>query len=109
MNKVFADHVTTTAFFLSVSKKQIRYLKVLFHSPFPSRDYYLRDFAGTREDPDNWLSSYRALERKGLVTYVIDDIVGPKGHWELTSAGSLTCQLLIEAGLMEELEEREVV
>jgi hypothetical protein len=108
MNKVFADHVTTTAFFLSVSKKQIRYLSVLFHSPWPAQGYYLRDFSCTRDDPDNWISSYRALTRKGLVISVTDDTERNTGHYELTQAGKLLCEMLVEAGLIEEREQKEL-
>lgn len=102
MNTAFAEHVTNTAFFLSISKKQIRYLQVLFLTPWPSRGYYERPFSGTRSDPDNWISSYRALINKGLVVSVQDDPAHNMGHYELTTAGVLTCQLLVEAGLIED-------
>ena len=56
MNNQFAEHVTNTAFFLSVSKKQIRYLDILYHNPWPAQGYYNRDVFGcTRYDPDNWI------------------------------------------------------
>lgn len=100
MNKEFAEHVTNTAFFLSVSKKQIRYLTVLFHTPWPNRGYYDRPFAGGRSDPDNWVTSYRALTRKGLVEWAEDDPIRKCGHFQLTKAGQLLCELLIEAGLI---------
>lgn len=102
MNKVFAEHVTNTAFFLSVSKKQIRYLEILYHSPWPAQDYYRRDVFGcTRYDPDNWIASFNSLKRKGLVITVIDDVERQTGHYELTKAGQLLCDMLVEAGLIQ--------
>ena len=103
MNNQFAEHVTNTAFFLSVSKKQIRYLDILYHNPWPAQGYYNRDVFGcTRYDPDNWIASYGALTRKGLVVSVIDNAERQTGHYELTRAGELLCELLVEAGMMVE-------
>ena len=103
MNKVFAEHVTNTAFFLSVSKKQIRYLDILHKTPFPHQGYYYRDniFAGGRSDPDNWISSYNALIRKGLVTREVHDPIRDYSHYKLTRAGELLCEMLVEAGLIQ--------
>lgn len=100
MNKIFADHVTQTAFFLSISKKQIGYLQHLLNYPWPGISYYDRMFAGgSRTNPDSWIASYGALCRKGLVERKMD---GPDtGHYELTQAGRIVCDLLKEAGLIE--------
>lgn len=102
MNKEFAEHVTNTAFFLSVSKKQIRYISVLFHTPFPNRGYFERPFGGGRSDPDNWIASYGALKKKGLVEWIVDDPDHGRGHYALTKAGKLLAEMLIEAGLIME-------
>lgn len=102
MNKVFAEHVTNTAFFLSVSKKQIRYLEIIYKNPHPSQGYYSRDvFECTRSDPDNFIASFGALQRKGLVVREIDDPIRNYGHYELTKAGQLLCEMLVEAGLFQ--------
>ena len=102
MNKVFAEHVTNTAFFLSVSKKQVRYIEILYKTPFPDQGYYYRDniFLGGRSDPDNWAASYSALCRKGLVTRVVHDPIREYSHYELTRAGELLCEMLVEAGMI---------
>ena len=102
MNTQFAEHVTNTAFFLSISKKQIKYLAHLRDYPFPMLEYYQHRLSGIcgSSSPDNFIASYAALRNKGLVVWVIDN--GDKGHNELTNAGKLTCALLVEAGLMVE-------
>jgi hypothetical protein len=99
MNSTFAEHVTNTAFFLSISKKQTAFLSVLYNTPWPSKGYYFRDMGG-RSNPDSWYVSYHALVRKGLAKHTIDDPTRGYGHYELTEAGRLTCLLLIEAGLI---------
>lgn len=110
MNKVFAEHVTNTAFFLSVSKKQIRYIEILYRTPWPDSLYYNRDsFERTRSDADNWLASYGALQRKGLVTSVVDNTERQTRHYELTKAGMLLCEMLVEAGLIQPKEQKEQV
>lgn len=105
MNNTFAEHVTNTAFFLSISKKQIRYLEILYKTPYPNPRYYVRTcFSGGRDDPDNWIASYSALLRKGLVERIITEPERNEGYYSLTEAGRLTCLLLIEAGLMSSQE-----
>lgn len=105
MNKIFADHVTNTAFFLSVSKKQMHYLEVLYKNPY-SKDinggYYqaLLD----RSVRDSWYVSMNGLEKKGLAIRVIDKQERNEGHWELTKAGELLCEMLVEAGLITSRE-----
>lgn len=106
MNKTFAEHVTNTAFFLSISKKQIAYLEVLYRTPHPHPDYYARSSILL---PDNWVASYRALQSKGLVERIIDDPVSSVGHYALTNAGRITCELLVEAGLIPKREDVRVV
>jgi len=108
MNKTFADYVTNTAFFLSISKKQIVYLQILYNFPYPHPEYYVKScIVGDIHEPDSWISSYRALTRKGLVERIIDDVEICTGHYELTNAGKLVCELLKEAALLS-VEERKV-
>lgn len=102
MNSTFAEHVTNTAFFLSISKKQIQYLEILYKTPWPHQGYYHREMFGGRSNPDNFIASYRALTNKGLAEKIVDNPEKGYGHWELTQAGRLTCQLLVEAGLIIE-------
>jgi hypothetical protein len=103
MNKVFAEHVTSTAFFLSISKKQMKYLLHVADNPFSEAgegSYYGGFIRGNGlHDPDTWATSMPALERKGLVARVVHDKAKGYGHYELTRAGELTCDLLREAGL----------
>jgi hypothetical protein len=110
MNKQFADHVTNTAFFLSISKKQIQYLEHLVLHPYPSHEYYDRSHfcEGTRQSPDNWVGTLRSLASKGLVIWI--DHGDGKGHYQPTHAGDLTYLLLGEAGLVKIKEDmRKVV
>jgi hypothetical protein len=105
MNSTFAEHVTNTAFFLSISKKQIVYLEILHKTPFPHPEYYHHGLGKGRGCPDSWIASYGALIRKGLVQRVIDNPIKEYGHYELTEAGRLTCLLLVQAGLIIEQTE----
>ena len=109
MNKQFADHVTNTAFFLSISKKQIQYLEHLILNPYPKHEYYDRSSfcEGTRQSPDNWCGTLRALANKGLVEWINHG--DGKGHYQPTQAGDLTYALLGEAGLVKEENVRKVI
>jgi hypothetical protein len=117
MNKAFADHVTQTAFFLSVSKRQIEHLEHLLRHPWEDRpdsvyaDYFTkRPAAGgsNLHKPDTWLRTFHSLQTKGLVIWIVQETKISKltglpvetGHWELTEAGRLLCSLLVEAGLI---------
>lgn len=103
MNKIFADHVTNTAFFLSMSKKQIGYLIHLNESAWPSNGYHDRHYNGA----DTWFVTYRALEKKGLVIRVTHDPIKQHGHYEITNTGKIVCQLLAEAGFVSQQSEAE--
>lgn len=110
MNKVFADHVTSTAFFLSISKKQIKYMQHLFNYPYGTGNHYnyeLSGIDGSGACPNNFIASFNSLERKGLIERVVIDDKTNLGYKKLTRAGELTCELLIEAGLMLRVVEQE--
>lgn len=111
MNAIFAEHVTQTAFFLSVSKKQIAYLEHLLRHPWsPTSGEYYDHRPMQIGKPDNWIASFGSLARKGLVFWVVHETRQKAsgepvelGHWELTEAGRLTCSLLVEAGLLSRI------
>ncbi len=105
MNKVFAEHVTNTAFFLSMSKKQITYLISINNLPFESGRYYESLFI----TPDTWFTSCRSLVAKGLIERVIDDPVKNTGYYKTTKAGEIVCLLLAEAGFVSQQSEQEKV
>lgn len=105
MNKIFAEHVTNTAFFLSMSKKQITYLLSLSSHPYASGRYY----ETLHITPDTWFSSLRSLAAKGLVERIIDDPVKNTGYYKVTKTGEIVCLLLAEAGFVSKATEAEAV
>lgn len=109
MNKTFADHVTNTAFFLSMSKKQIAMLAHIAANPHPGWNaaersaYYSREWM---QGHDTYFATARALESKGLLLGIwtersVKDKTDRVHHYELTRAGELVVELLREAGLVE--------
>lgn len=80
MNKLFAEHTTNTAFFLSMSKNQVRWLLALEAKDMKPIFEYGRT-----------VPTFDRLHIKGLVNY-------RPGVLELTEAGRLMCALLREAG-----------
>ncbi len=106
MNKVFAEHVTNTAFFLSISKRQVEMLMHLYNTTWqdsPNSRYYKAMWELPM--PHNFIAITGALTRKGLCVRVIHDKARNLGHEELTEAGRLACLLLIEAGLGIDMRE----
>lgn len=93
MNSVFSEHVTSTAFFLSMSKKQIRLLQNIEAHPHPAPGYWSIDY-----ERGGALATRRSLEANGLLVRVMDN--EQQGHDELTEAGKLVCALLREAGFV---------
>ena len=105
MNKIFAEHVTNTAFFLSMSKKQITYLISLNSHPYESGRYC----ETLHITPDTWFASLRSLAAKGLIERIIDDPVKNTGYYKVTKAGEIVCLLLAEAGFVSQQQEAEQV
>jgi hypothetical protein len=119
MNKAFAEHVTQTAFFLSISKRQIEHLEHLLKHPWEPEAHsekaaYFAKRPGLCDSnihkPDSWIRTFEALAGKGLVEWAVHERrlnkhassgVTELGHWELTEPGRLVCSLLVEAGLIE--------
>ena len=109
MNKVFAEHVTSTAFFLSISKKQMEYLAFLRRFPYGCEDQnrfggYYHQLRDNVIGKDTWIASMRSIANKGLVVWIIHDSERQHGHYEITKAGELVCDLLEEAGLIQSKE-----
>lgn len=98
MNKTFAEHVTNTAFFISMSKKQITYLLAINNCSYESGRYH----ACLHITPDTWFASCRSLVAKGLLERIIDDPVRNTGYYKTTKAGEICCLLLAEAGFTYE-------
>lgn len=93
MNKQLHDHVTATAFNLTLSKGQI---KTLHHLISGDRDAMLED--------GRFLMYLQGLQRRGLVMHhelPINDYISGKSSWTVTKAGELAYGLVIEAGLIE--------
>ncbi len=116
-NRAFSEYVQAVAFQMSLSKAMIAELHVIrdwgYPRSFPKRGENValskaeaeRDFAEYRK----WNSTYPremrhamthrpALERRGLA-YSVEPKLGERA-WHLTRAGALTCELLVEAGLL---------
>ena len=102
VNNKFRDHVTSTAFHLSLSNNMIATMVMI------SRDQWLD--GGARRfyfnGRDNWSTSYRSLEDRGLAEYNEEARTAIKVKWvfRLTKAGELTLELLKEAGLVVEYQ-----
>jgi len=100
MNTIFRDHVTNTAFFLSISKRQIIMLQIIDAGHCTVYD------DGPRFP--HYVGAGRQLCEKGMVVWVLHDVSKQRGHWELTKAGELTLALLREAGFESEYPKQEV-
>lgn len=113
MNKVFAEHVTSTAFFLSMSMRQIEALSHIHNKPWRAEDatndrgYYATGTAFWENR--QWISTCSSLARKGLIerhTYTFKDRHPYKDgatitYWKTSRAGELVFELLKEAGLVK--------
>jgi hypothetical protein len=93
MNSTFVGYVTSTAFNLSLSKKQVWALLAV------------RAFGRPRvqaTEGGNWYTPVHALIGKGLVWHTpVKPADAPKNfrHYGLTAEGELVCKLLDAAGL----------
>ena len=116
MNKTFADHVTSTAFFLSISRKQMDLLLHFEANPWKASDFDRRVgdrrgyYSGVFYDLRNGIATARALEAKGLTSSHphkfksgFDGSQAETSYYKLTEAGRLVCALLREAGLAESI------
>ena len=87
MNAKFTNHVTSTAFSLSLSRTSIAYL-----------EYYVTGNYSVVQDI-NW-PGWQALERRGLIIIHRDERGIGTGNREITKAGMLVFELCKEAGLI---------
>lgn len=98
MNSKFADHVTSVAFHLTMSKSMIVMLVSVANKRHATGVQSLR-LVGLR---DTSVDTGRRLEDRGLV-------YAPNPEWpgryELTRAGEIVVELLREAGLVQSIEE----
>lgn len=123
MNEAFRATVTDVAFHLSLSRAMCCGLVGLaeairenrFSTP-EAQGPWARPFA-------NWATTAGALKRRGLIDHHFDedhsmkqamidggkdamwdpDRVGVRWHYSLTRAGELTCELLKEAGIYQDI------
>jgi hypothetical protein len=98
MNSRFADHVTSVAFHLTMSKSMIVVLVSVANKRHATGKQSLR-LVGLS---DTSVSTARRLEERGI-------LYAPNPEWpgryELTRAGELVVELLREAGLVQSVEE----
>lgn len=93
MNKQLHEHVTTTAFSLTLSKGQI---KTLHHLICNDREAMIEDSRS--------VMYLQGLQRRGMVSHInpsIADYLNKKSSWVVTKAGELAYELVVEAGLIE--------
>ena len=93
-NALFASHVQSVAFHLTLSRTMIDALQIV-------RDADWSEMPGSIGKMSRWVPATNSLERRGLIFH--DWREGwPKGHaiYQLTKAGELVCDLCVEAGLM---------
>jgi len=97
----FAAYVQSVAFQISLSRRMIDLLQGI--RDFEAAGKSWKDFYPTRKAMVNkvgatcFVTYVKALERRGLVTYEQDRSPIP---WQLTYAGYLMCELLVESGQM---------
>lgn len=106
----FGNYVQSIAFNLTLSRTMIDGLRIVRDFGYPAG--YVREEdrpAGleTLRSPSGqcmWTTACQALIRRGLVfhDYIAPNQHPPAGHryFKLTRAGELTCELLVEAGLL---------
>ena len=95
-NRLFASHVTSTAFSLSLSKSMIGVLVDISNcEDARSKTYSVMRALGMR---DTWVGSARCLVDRGLI--IAPDPEWP-GRFDLTDAGKHVVALLQIAGLAE--------
>lgn len=119
-NQKFADHVTSIAFHLSLSRQMViclvevreRQQLIEKHGEKEGERLILEGFRPGRSRwralgmPSNQVPAYWALERRGLVEQMPEKFSERGwGKQRLTKAGELVFGLLEEAGLIERLEE----
>lgn len=98
MNSKFAEHVTSVAFNLSMTRSMIVVLVSIANKRHATGKQTLR-LIGL---PDTSVSTARRLEDRGLI-----HAPDPKypGRYDLTRVGELVIELLREAGLVQSIEE----
>lgn len=91
MNKAFAECTTSTAFLLTLSKRQCNTLLRLAEGGVEKADGHIVQ-----------VDSLRGLDRRGLVFWH-QDVGGKKnGFGGMTKAGELVAAMLVEAGMTVE-------
>ncbi|UJW87912.1 hypothetical protein [Devosia sp. SL43] len=93
MNRKFSDHVTQTAFHLTLSRNMIGTMARIRNHAFG------HDGAWTASGADQFIMGAKALTERGLVVHSqVPDATGK--HWTFTEAGEHVFQLLVIAGLV---------
>lgn len=111
MNQVFAEATTSTAFLLTLTKRQCNtLLRQRAHEAEFGKPEYGEDFAD-KERRGNFNKKspayigivdgdcYRGLRDRGLVFWFTDANGQPCGFGGMTRAGELVAEMLVEAGL----------
>ena len=117
-NQKFQGYVQRVAFSIILSQPMIRALQVVRDYPAYNPNQTIEESKienklnsiRSPSGQDLWIKEIWALERRGLAYHNPSpkDNPWPKGwvFYKLTHAGELMCELLIEAGLMPELENK---
>ena len=93
MNRKFADHVTQTAFHLTLSRNMIGTMARIRNHAYES------DRTWTANGSDQFLMGAKALIERGLVQH--SDAADAEGrHWKFTDAGEHVFELLVLSGLV---------
>lgn len=90
MNLKFAEHSTSVAFSLALTKLQCHALLALDEQPLPQAIRFIEVY------------NLQGLERRGLVWWAHMADGTPNGFKGLTEEGRLVCQLLRRAGITSE-------
>lgn len=101
-NETLRQHVTGTAFLLSLGKTHITALVVLDHG--------IRNKTGGPTNYSHFITGVHGLKDRGLIEHHHVDMRGRRAkdhigrHYTITKAGRLVRDLLKEAGLWQEYE-----
>jgi hypothetical protein len=116
-NEKFRGYVQRVAFQITLSERMIRALCVVRDYPAYNNNKTSEEARSEYEKTEIrslstqaqciWITEFNALERRGLAYHnpTTKENPWPNGHvfYKLTRAGELMCELLIEAGLMPDI------
>jgi hypothetical protein len=104
MNTRFSEHVTSTAFHLSLSKRMINVLAAIHQ--LSDKGYRKVLAPSERVWSSHWVPTARSLSERGLVVHEDPSQQNPpwsRYPYQLTKAGQLVLELLKEADLLREV------